>query len=252
MLKKSLNIGLACGLLFSLLNAETFKKGELVIVKKGFPICFNSKDDKDSINKITAGLLGFKLSATNMAKTKEFEPILTEKSARVCMIFNTDYKAYFLGEEKNKYFDFYYIYDKDDYGVVPKNALKKVENSQQTTQQKQETESPKYSFVGINDLESFPSDYKDKRVYLECKRGKVEEDREGGYEIMANCAKADHSFGFGTNNPFKIKIHTNDKKIAKKIAKSGREKKYFLGTVRKNTAQFPLAKYIFEIEEVQF
>jgi hypothetical protein len=46
--------------------------------------------------------------------------------------------------------------------------------------------------------------------------------------------------------------HTNDKKIAKKIAKSGREKKFFLGTVRKNTVQFPLAKYIFEIEEVQF
>jgi hypothetical protein len=69
---------------------------------------------------------------------------------------------------------------------------------------------------------------------------------------MATCANADGDYGFGSNNPFKIKIHTNSKDDAKNIAKSKKKEKFLLGTVRKDQNKYAVSKYIFEISEVQF
>jgi hypothetical protein len=124
-------------------------------------------------------------------------------------------------------------------------------SNQDNTQNTQQDES-KYKFIGIDDLEAFPSDYIGKKLYLRCKRSNVSEDREGGYSIMATCANADGDYGFGSNNPFKIKIHTNSKDDAKNIAKSKKKEKFLLGTVRKDQNKYAVSKYIFEISEVQF
>ena len=112
---------------------------------------------------------------------------------------------------------------------------------------------PTYSFLGIDDLEAFPSDYVDKLVFLKCKKSTpTEDDKNGGYTLMSSCANADETYGFGLSNPFKIQIHINNKDTTRSIAKSKNQEKWFLGTVKKNTAQFSIANHIFEINEVQF
>jgi len=109
-----------------------------------------------------------------------------------------------------------------------------------------------YSFVGIDDLESFTSDYLNKSIYITCKRTTISEDRNGGYSVMARCKNSSSEYGFGSNNPFKIKIHTDNKSVAKNLARSKNKEKSILGNVRKPSVKYSTAKYVFEIGEVQY
>ncbi|MEA2050121.1 MAG: hypothetical protein U9O56_05270 [Campylobacterota bacterium] len=166
----------------------------------------------------------------------------------------------YIGEFKNGYRDGMGTYrfpsGKIQKGLYKKNKFQgssSSTSSTNTTVKKPVAPTPKYNFLGIDDLEAFPSDYVGQSVYLKCKRSTPEEDEKaGGYKIMANCANADGNYGFGSNNPFKIKIRTANKSQARSIAKSKRQVKWFLGTVKKNREEFALTKYIFDIKDVQF
>jgi len=251
MLKNIVKIGLGIGLVASISNAQTFKKGDNVIVKKGFPICYHTKNDGDNaLRNVRNGVDAFLFFTYDMDDrekgNKNFTPILDGKntSPRVCIIYNYDTKAVYFADGVHDD-GVHYIYDKDDYGAVPRNALKKDISKPKSSQ-------PNYSFVGIDDLEAFPSDYIGKLSFLKCKRSTPEEMKGGGYTIMSNCAKSDGSYGFGSNNPFKIQIQTSSKDMARAIAKSKRQEKWFLGTVKKNPEKYSVAKNIFIINEVHY
>ena len=53
-------------------------------------------------------------------------------------------------------------------------------------------------------------------------------------------------------NPFKIKVKTYDKNIARDIAKSEGKEKYFFGVLKIDNSQFAITKHIFEIHEVRY
>ncbi len=116
---------------------------------------------------------------------------------------------------------------------------------------KPKNEGPTYSFVGSDHLDGFPSDYLGKKVYLICKKSRADEDSEGGYKVMPLCANSDGKYGFMSMG-LKVKIHTNDKDVAKQLVKSEKQEKLLMGTVKKNTAKYSMYKHVFEIEEVQY
>ena len=110
-----------------------------------------------------------------------------------------------------------------------------------------------YKFVGSDDLESFPSDYIGKMLSLSCKTTNVGEDEQGGgYDIQPVCKDSKGGYGFMGFNPFKIKVKTYDKNIARDIAKSEGKEKYFFGVLKIDNSQFAITKHIFEIHEVRY
>lgn len=118
---------------------------------------------------------------------------------------------------------------------------------------KEEQNIKKYEFIGSDDLESFPSDYVDKLLLLNCKKTTVSEDRRGnGYDIYAICMDSKGTYGFMGFNPFKIKVKTNDKNMAKEIAKSENQEKSLLGILKIDYSTYAVSKHIFEIHEVQY
>lgn len=110
-----------------------------------------------------------------------------------------------------------------------------------------------YKFVGSDDLESFPSDYVGKMLSLSCKSTNVGEDAQGGgYDIQPVCKDSKGGYGFMGFNPFKIKVKTYDKNIAREIAKSEGQEKYFFGVLKIDNSQYSMTKHIFEIREVKY
>lgn len=110
-----------------------------------------------------------------------------------------------------------------------------------------------YKFVGSDDLESFPSDYVGKKLSLNCKTTNVGEDAQGGgYDINPVCEDSKGEYSFMGFNPFKIKVKTYDKNIAKEIAKSDAQKKHFFGVLKVDNSPFAVTKHIFEIHEVEY
>ena len=110
-----------------------------------------------------------------------------------------------------------------------------------------------YKFVGSDDLESFPSDYVGKMLSLNCKTTNVGEDAQGGgYDIQPVCKDSKGEYGFMGFNPFKIKVKTYDKNIAKEIAKSDDREKYFFGVLKVDNSEYAITKHIFEIREVKY
>ena len=110
-----------------------------------------------------------------------------------------------------------------------------------------------YKFVGSDDLESFPSDYVGKMLSLNCKTTNVGEDEQGGgYNIQPVCKDSKGEYGFMGFNPFKIKVKTYNKNIAREIAKSEGQEKYFFGVLKIDNSQYSMTKHIFEIREVKY
>jgi hypothetical protein len=249
MVKKFIGLGLIAGLLVTSLSADTFKKGDNVIVEKGSMLCYSKESlyAIDALNRVDTNLELLIMDAEDAKEeNKKFIvsfPTINLQKASHCAFFNSNsnYKFYRYSSEGK-----YALLDSEDYWIAAySNSLKKDTSTP-------ETNSPTYSFLGIDDLEAFPSDYIGKLSYLKCKRSRPEEMKNGGYKIMAKCAKSDGSYGFGGNNPFKIEIQTSSRDIARAIAKSKEQEKLFLGTVKKNTEQFAIAKHIFTIHEVKY
>lgn len=53
-------------------------------------------------------------------------------------------------------------------------------------------------------------------------------------------------------NPFKIKVKTYDKNIAREISKSEGQEKYFFGVLKIDNSQYAMTKHISEIREVKY
>ena len=264
MLHKLIKIGLSVGLLFGSLNLyadvkadeyyendpSILQKGDTVIVKKGSVLCYDKDSNRalDSFTKIDGSIAMMQTDVTidGKKKVKNQVPNVGKISAEFCSIYPTDGTYKFNGYAKN---DKYSLLDSKDYWIaVYTDSLEKV-----ISKPEPKSSGPTYNFIGIDDLEAFPSDYIDKLSFIRCKKSTITEDEQnGGYTIMASCSNADGSYGFGSNNPFKIQIHINNKDTARSIAKSKNQEKWFLGTVKINPAQFAISKNIFEINEVQF
>ena len=199
MLKKLLKLGLIVGLSVASLGAETFQKGDAVIIKSGHPVCF-ALEQEDAYRNLT-GLGRLVTDYSIDFKNGNMPKLSLNKKSSYCAFYKNELKYKFTKMYNNKYA----ILDSKDYWiVVHKSSLKKASN------QPEKSNEPTYSFLGIDDLEAFPSDYVGKLTFLKCKRSTPTEDtKNGGYTIMATCAKADGKYGFGGNNPFKIQIHTN-------------------------------------------
>ena len=246
MLKKLVKLGLAAGLSVASLNADTFQKGDNVIVKKGSIMCF-AKESYDATAALKTIDLQMDLYASDAKDgsldSRRMPKILGNLYAEYCINYNADYSWKF----EKYYSESKYAILKSENGwyAVYSSSFKKDTSTPKVNK-------PNYSSLGIDDLEAFPSDYIGKLSFLKCKRSTPEEMKNGGYKIMSTCAKADGSYGFGGNNPFKIQIQTSSRDVARAIAKSKRQEKWFLGTVKKNTEQFTIAKHIFVINEVHY
>jgi len=247
MLKKLGLASLMSILAMGSLNAQEFKKGDTVIVPAGAMMCF----DKNVLP--AADSLAYMDSfASILIEEKTWEPLVYPKDTKqseYCANFNTQKEYVFERYEHYSYKKMdkrYAILDSKDHWIATySSVLRKGKAKPKSTQ-------PTYTFLGIDDLEAFPSDYVGKLSYLKCKRSTPTENKNGGYKIMSNCANEDGKYGFGSNNPFKIQIQTSSKDTARSIAKSKRKVKWFLGTVKQNPEQYAIAKHIFVINEVQF
>ncbi|WP_181403894.1 lysozyme inhibitor LprI family protein [Aliarcobacter cryaerophilus] len=132
-----------------------------------------------------------------------------------------------------------------------KNRAKQQTSNVNEPAKEQKVES--YKFVASDDLESFPSDYIGKMLSLSCKTTNVGEDEQGGgYDINPVCKDSKGKYGFMGFNPFKIKVKTYDKNLAREIAKSENKEKYFFGVLKVDNSQFAITKHIFEIHEVRY
>lgn len=253
MLHKLFKLGLSTGLLLTSLNlyaTGALQQGDTVIVKKGSMLCYakDSKPALDSFVRIdgSIAMMQTDVSIYGKEKVKDQFPNVGAISAEYCVIFYKDNTYKFHQYAKNSK---YALLDSKDYWIAAyTDSLEKVISAPEP-----QSNEPTYSFLGMDDLEAFPSDYVNKLVYIKCKKSTpTEDDKNGGYTVMASCAETDGSYSFGGNNPFKIQIYINNKDTARSIAKSKNQEKWFLGTVKNNTAQYDISKYIFEISEVQF
>jgi len=235
MYKNIIKIGLSLGLAASLSNAEAFKKGDTVMIYKGTMVCYANKaaDAINSMASMDRQLLNRKKSLT---LTKDI-------NADYCMLWKNG-QQYKYNDKVSAYNNKYSLLENDTYFIATyTNSLIKLEDT---------PKSPAYNFVGSDDLEAFPSDYIGKPLLLKCKRTSVKErSKGGGYNIAPVCMNTDGKYGFMGFNPFKLEVITSNKNLARKIAKSKKQEKWILGTLKKNPVKYS-AEHIFEINEVQF
>jgi len=224
-MKKSL---IVWGLCLTTLIAGDFKTGDLVSVKPGTVICFSKKASLalDYIRQIDSHQGELKINLKD----------------GFCAL--TSYENY---GKVTKLYDGgkYVLLDTKDYWLV---TYTDSVSKQAQTDNKQDDN---YKFVGIDELQSFPSDYIGKKLFIQCIDTSVEENNDGGYNINGSCLKNDGKYDYMIN-PFKLQIHINDKAVAKEIARNPKKVKFFLGTLRKNNKEFAVVDYIFEVDSVQY
>lgn len=107
-------------------------------------------------------------------------------------------------------------------------------------------------FVGADDLESFPSEYLNKPIFLRCERVDVKEGKAGNYRVRPTCEKSNGQMDIMSTLGFKINFIMSDKEEARKLAKSGSQPKLFFGELIINREKYAMEKYIFDIHEIQY
>lgn len=242
--KNILKIGLSLGLIISTSNADTFKEGDTVVVEKGNMICLSTESAY-----ALGGLTKINLSMEIMSfgdETKQFHfPKSPNLEADYCRVDSKDQEFQFKRYE-NK--GFVLLENKDWWVATYENAIKKGKPQFNNNSQ---NEGPTYNLVNADTLESFPSDYIGKPIFLKCQSTNVGEDKGGRFNISPNCLESNGRYAIMGFNPFKLKVITYDKNTAKEIAKSGNQEKWLLGYLKKNTQQMDV-DHIFEVNEVQY
>ena len=243
MLKIKLLIGLSLVLIASLVNAETFKEGDTVILQKGYPACYALTLDKAVAQYNEIGKWFKEILTKLQAKNQILPPMKFHEKTSHCLFQNKEEEFRFKKYHNNS---IAIIENKNYWVAVDTVALKKGKS-------KPKNENTNYSFIGSDELEAFPSDYIGKRLFLKCKRCNVTELSEaGGYNISPVCMESNGKYGFMGFNPFKIQVVTYDKNLARAIAKSKKQEKWILGTLKKNSIKYSTTKHIFEINEVNY
>lgn len=261
MINRVIKIGLSASLLATSLYSASFdcKKASTFIEKticndtelskldeelaSAYKKVFNSLSDKTELKKDQLDWL-----KNSRDKCTSLEALKTTYTNRVLYLTNYD--------NRNSQTNTVAISSNDVAGLYKKDSTSSEVNQDLSFSAKEPVKAQKvenYKFVGSDDLEAFPSDYVDKMLSLNCKRTNVEEDvRSGGYDINPVCKDSKGKYGFMGFNPFQIKVKTYDKNIAREIAKSEAQEKYFLGVLKVDNSQFAVTKHIFEIREVKY
>lgn len=245
-------IALCLVLFMSISSAETFNKGDQVIVKRGNIMCLSSKSANalSGLTRVETELKFMQMDIADSISDGEKPsyvkrlPAISKLDADFCQIdsYDLSYKFHRYAEDGKA------ILDSEKYWIaVYSDSLEKDKNND-----KSENQGPTYNFAFSDEIESFPSDFVDKPIFLKCKRTDVKEEKNGSYNISPICEDSKGKYGFMTFNPFKIKVMTNSREMAREISKSGQSVKWFLGKLNKNTQKYALGEYTFLIEEVQY